>query len=152
MVTPKRKSTTAVVGDIAKQVKTENSVSISKFEKNLVQEYSKTDLDRKKEELEEFLFNAKVECEGGLNTLKYELGILEGNLRKEKSSLVAAKKAYENTRFKLASSWEGYFNTRKEALRGIEKAEFIVITTESKICETNRQLAYYQEILADLTA
>lgn len=152
MATSKRKSITAVVESITKQVKTENSVSISKFEKNLVEEYSKTDLDRKKEELEEFLFNAKVECEGGLNTLKYELGILEGNLRKEKSSLVAAKKAYENTRFKLASNWESYFNIRKDALRNIEKAEFMVNTTEAKISETSRQLEYYKTILTDLEA
>ena len=152
MATPKRKSTTAVVGDIAKQDKTENSASISKFEKNLVQEYSKTDLDRKKEELGNWLFKVKNSCKGGINTLIYQIGVLEGSLLDRDVSLEIAKNHYEIVRFRMTSDWESYFENRQSAIANIERIEDGVSDIKRQITDLNRQLDYYKTILSDLEA
>jgi hypothetical protein len=125
----------------------------TKFVTTVLANLNKTEKELQKESVESFVEDATIECNTQISHL--ETAVLPKaklDLTRAENKLTKAKKAYDVVRFSTATNFEQYVQNREKAEDEIESAQNSVNSVKEEITEAERQLAKYQEVLADLTA
>lgn len=125
----------------------------NKFVTTVLANLNKSEQQVQKEGVETFVEDATIECKTQIATLETSvLPKAKLDLQRAENSLDKAKKSFETVRFSTATNFEKYVQNRENAEDKIDAAQSVVNSVKEEITEAERQLAKYQDVLADLTA
>ena len=125
----------------------------SLFVKRNLEQLNKTEKDIQREQVIIFVEDAVIECNTAIGLFKTrDIPTLKTELERAEVKLDRANKTYEESRFKVSTSFEAYMSTRNKALMDVDMIESEIDVIKSKINTAEAKLKAYEEVLADLKA